>query len=321
MKSVSCLTVLLAGLCTGVFAAEEAKKEAVDPGVTTTVAPGFVGIRVGGQPFAVYNYGPGLAKPFLDYVRAPGGHMVSTVAPFDHKHHKGVYVGVEKVNGINFWGGKYQQQDAVEPGPAAERIENVSVEVQPGENGTQKLLIHNVWQGEGGKVVLHENTEITAYPNRLLVYNITLTAGEETVNFEDTKEGFFAIRLAPTMIEKNGGVITNSEGETGEANCWGKASKWVDYSGLVDGRMVGVTLFDSPENFRKSRYHVRGYGLFSVSPFGEKSYSKGQSDAPPISLQPGEKLNVTYGLYTHAGDADKGGVAAAYDQFVEWTKK
>lgn len=289
------------------------------PDVTATEAPGLIGLRVADQPFATYNFGPGLVKPYMHPLRAPGGHVVSALAPFDHKHHKGIYVGVEKVNGINFWGGKYQQQDAVAPGPASERIENVSIEVQPGPNGTQRLLIHNAWQGEEGKVVLHEKTIVTAYPNRLLVYDISLIAGDAPVNFEDTKEGFFAIRLAPTMIEKQGGQIVNAEGDVGEANCWGKTSAWVDYTGMVDGRPVGVALFDHPGNFRKSRYHVRGYGLFSISPFGEKAYSKGQSEAPPISLQPGEKLQVTYGLFPHQGDAEKGQVADAYAKFVEWT--
>lgn len=312
-KNICCLTLML-------LSAIQACAPAQETGVTATVAPGIVGLRVNGQPFAAYNFGPGLAKPYMEPVRAPGGHVVSALAPFDHKHHKGIYVGVEKVNGYNFWGGKYQQQDAVTPEPAAERIENVSVEVHPGENGSQQLHIHNIWQGEEGKTVVHEKTIITAFPNRLLVYDISLVAGDEPVGFEDTKEGFFAIRLAPTMIEKNGGVITNAEGDVGEKDCWGKTTAWVDYSGLVDGRPVGVALFDHPDNFRKSRYHVRGYGLFSISPFGEKSYSQGKSEAPKITLQPGEKVQVKYGLFPHAGDAEKGGVADAYAKFVEWTK-
>ncbi|OYW12048.1 MAG: hypothetical protein B7Z55_18645, partial [Planctomycetales bacterium 12-60-4] len=237
-----------------------------------------------------------------------------------HKHHKGVWVGVEHVNGNNFWGAKYQQQDAVEAAPFKERIENVSVEVKEGPNGTQQLQIHNVWQGDDAKPVVHEQTVITAYPNRLLVYDITLTPAEGPAEFEDTKEGFLAIRVAPTMTEKNGGIITNAEGEVGETNCWGKTSAWVDYSGLVDGKPVGVALFDHPGNFRPSRYHVRGYGLFAISPFGEKVYSKGASEAAPIHLQPGEKFHVKYGLLAHTGNVESGKVAEVYAQFVEWTK-
>jgi hypothetical protein len=290
------------------------------PKVTSTTAPGLVGIRIGDQPFAVYNHSPGLAKPYIEPLRAPGNHVVTALAPFDHKHHKGIWVGVEKVNGINFWGGKYQQQDAVDGSPAAERIETEKVEVKPADNGAVALHVQNAWQGEDGQAVITENTVITTYPNRLMVYDITLTAANGVVKFEDTKEGFLAIRLAPTMTGKNGGVIVNADGDTGEEQCWGKASPWVDYTGPVDGKPMGVALFDHPGNFRKSRYHVRAYGLFSISPFGEKTYSKGASDAPQIILQKGDSVHVKYGLFVHAGDAQAGKVAEAYQQFVEWTK-
>jgi hypothetical protein len=312
--------------------------------VTAVTAPGQVGIRVNGEPFAVFNHGPGLAKPYMFPVRAPGGHVINALAPFDHKHHKGIWVGVEKVNGVNFWGGKYQQQDAVEPVPANERIETHHVDVKPLDRGALALHIHNLWQGEAGQTVAHEKTTVTVFPNRLMVYDITLTAGEKPVGFEDTKEGYFAIRVAPSMNEKSSirianvegdeakkilitqllqqssGRIVNAEGVEGEADCWGKTSPWVDYSGPVDGKTMGVALFDHPGNFRKSRYHVRAYGLFAISPFGEKVYSKGQSDAPKISLQPGASLTVKYGLFPHAGDEKAGKVAEAYEKFLEWTK-
>ncbi len=294
--------------------------DGADPVVTSTVGPGHVGLRVGGEPLVVYNHSPALAKPYFEPLRAPGGHVVTALAPFDHKHHKGIWIGVEHVNDINFWGGKYQQQDAVEPGPAKERIENVSVQTAAGDHGSHKLLIENVWQGDAGKPVLKELTTVTAYPNRLLVFDITLTPAGEAVQFQDTKEGFLAIRVAPTMNGKVGGVITNAEGDVGEESCWGKTSAWVDYSGPVDGKIAGVALFDHPGNFRKSRYHVRAYGLFAISPFGEKTYSKGTSDAPPPVLQPGESLKVTYGLFPHLGNATEGEVAAAYERFVAWTK-
>jgi hypothetical protein len=302
------------------FAALSCVSAADGPAVTATTAPGLVGIRIGDQPFAVYNHSPGLVKPFIEPLRAPGNYVVTALAPFDHKHHKGVWVGVEHVNGINFWGGKYQQQDAVAVAPAAERIETEKVEVRPAGDNAIALQVQNAWQGADGKAVLTENTTITTYPNRLMVYDITLTATNGPVKFEDTKEGFLAIRVAPTMTGKAGGKIVNAEGDVGEESCWGKTSPWVDYSGLVDGKPVGVALFDHPDNFRKSRYHVRAYGLFAISPFGEKTYSKGASELPPIHLEQGDKLHVVYGLYVHAGDAEAGKVAEAHAKFVEWTK-
>jgi hypothetical protein len=293
---------------------------AQEPAVTAVVAPGQVGLRIMGEPFAVFQHGPGLAKPYWFPVRAPGGHVASALAPYDHKHHKGIWIGVEKVNGNNFWGGKYQQQDAVEPSPAKERIETINVEVTSREDAVQ-LTIDNDWQGDQGQPVLRERTVVTTFADRLMVFDITLSALDQPVTFEDTKEGFLAIRVAPTMNAKGGGgTIINSHGDAGEDACWGKTAAWVDYSGPVDGKTVGVTLMDHPGNVRPSRYHVRGYGLFAVSPFGEKVYSKGASEDIPLALAPRQSFRVKYGLLLHTGDAATGKVAEAYETFLQRTK-
>jgi len=74
---------------------------------------------------------------------------------------------------------------------------------------------------------------------------------------------------------------------------------------------------DSPKNARKSRYHVRDYGLFSMSPFGDKSYTNGASPENKVVLKKGETFTLKYGLYVHHGDATEGKVAEVYEQFVK----
>jgi hypothetical protein len=81
--------------------------------------------------------------------------------------------------------------------------------------------------------------------------------------------------------------VTNAEGVQGTAACWGLESNWVNYLGKVDGQLLGVTLFDHRDNPRRSRYHVRDYGLFAISPFGPHSYSKGALPHDPLHLEPG----------------------------------
>ena len=96
----------------------------------------------------------------------------------------------------------------------------------------------------------------------------------------------------------------------------GKYSNWIDYVGDVEGKVLGVTLMDNPSNFRKSRYHVRNYGLFSISPFGERKYTNGKEKALLLELNPGESVQLKYGLYIHAGETAQSNIPQVYENYL-----
>lgn len=269
-----------------------------------------VQVNIDGQPFATYNTTKDYPKPFFSPVRSEGGTIVTRglEKPEDHPHHKGIWLSIDEINGIKYW---------AEQG----RIENQSVEILEANGNPAALQVTNHWLGDKGQTVLIETTKVSIFANRLMIYDIKFTAGKEPVVFEDTKEAGFGIRLANTMREKEGGHIVNAEGLVGEKEAWGKHSKWVDYYGEVEGETHGVALFDSPGNPHPSRYHVRGYGLFTLSPFGDKAYSRGEAPAHPLHLKPGQSYEMTYGIYIHPGDTKQGHVAEAYQQFLKQTGK
>jgi len=282
---------------------------------------GQLEVVIGDKIFGVYNSGKNWGKPFLYPVHAPNGkNVLREIVPTkadqgsskdgtDHFHHKGVWIAVDSVNEqqFNFW-----HED--------DRIVCDKVEHSTNDDGSATLTIRNTWMG-GDTPLLKETTTATFHPSRLAVYKIQLDAIDKDVTFHDTKEGFFAVRVAHTMREMQGGQIANAGGEKGEKNCWGKPTPWIDYFGEVDGQTCGVTLMDHPDNFRKSRYHVRSYGLFAISPFGPKKYSNGQEEAAPVTISPGKKsLNLTYGLFVHDGDTAAGKVAEQYQQFLKVSK-
>ena len=123
------------------------------------------------------------------------------------------------------------------------------------------------------------------------------------------------------MREKEGGKVLNSDGKKTTQECWGQPARWVDYSGMVEAKEYGVTLMDHPSNFRPSRYHVRDYGLFSMSPFGEGAYQNDPNKSKPVILDDvTPSLRLRYGLFIHPGNSADGHVAEAYEQFLKSTK-
>jgi len=268
-------------------------------------------ITIDGQPFSTYNFSDDYRKPFLLPLRTPSGVVVNRplgdASDADHPHHKGVWNSVDEVNGIKFWN---------ENGP----IRNVAVRVIQSGGPVGIFEAINQWQHpETGEPQLTETAVVTIHANRLLVYDMLFTASHVEAEFEDTKEGMFGVRVASSMKEKNGGHVVASDGSETTKNCWGKSFPWIDYYGTVDGKTVGVAIMDHPGNLRPSRYHVRDYGLFSISPFGNHAYTNGVEEAAPVRLKKNESLRLRYGMLIHDGDTKEANVAAAWDQFVSST--
>lgn len=215
-------------------------------------------------------------------------------------------MSVDEVSGTKFWN-------------EGAKIENVSVKIVTAKGNPAEMIVTNHWLGKNGQPMVKEVTDIKFYDNYVLAYDTQLSPGGSSVVFNDTKEGLFGIRLKNGMREKENGKVINSNGAKHTRGCWGKIADWVDYSGPVDGKMVGVAIFDHHGNFRPSRYHVRDYGLFSISPFGEKAYTNGAKPASPVELKSGQSLRLRYAMYIHQGDFQKADVAGAYRQYIDLT--
>ena len=138
----------------------------------------------------------------------------------------------------------------------------------------------------------------------------------------DTKEGSMAIRLAPTMRLKGKegkvgkGHILNSEGHR-DGETWGKRAAWCDYYGPVEDKIVGVAIFDHPQNPKHPTWwHVRDYGLFAANPFGVHDFEKKPEGTGDITIPAGENLTFKYRFYFHKGDAKQAKVAEHYREYA-----
>ena len=120
------------------------------------------------------------------------------------------------------------------------------------------------------------------------------------------------------MAEKNGGLMTNSEGAQSEKNVWGKPANWVDYVGSVQGKKLGIAMFDHPGNLRHpERWHSRAYGLFAVNPFGLKDFDPKSSAKGGYEMKPGDSLRFRYRIIIHPGDLTKKDIDKLYASYAK----
>jgi len=302
MKSFLLVIVVATSVLVGTVAAQTVKL--VDKSADKTIT-----VLVDGHEFTQYLMKPEQPKPYFFPVRGADGTVLSRPiqgkGQGDHPHHKGIWVAIDEVDNIKFWA-------------EAGKIVTRSSKILTAEGNPAQFEVVNDWNAMDGRTVVTETTRISIFGNRVMAFDIRFTAGgDKAIEFGDTKEGLFGFRMVDSMREKQGGKVENADGLKTTAECWGKTSDWVDYVGTVEGQTFGVTIFDHPKNLRPSRYHVRDYGLFSVSPFGEKSYTNGKRPAEHYFLMPGATLRLRYGLYIHSGDTAAGNVRAAYHGYLK----
>jgi hypothetical protein len=268
-----------------------------------------VDVHIGDELFTTYRFGHDLPKPYFYPVIGPGGKQLTRTVPApsgeDHPHQKSLWISIDEVNDVDFWAEKG-------------KIVNRSVTLVTPAGDPAVFQAKNEWQDSSGKTIVTETTTVRVGSNRLIQFEIAFGPADMPVTFGDTKEGLFGIRVHPELREDKGtGKISNAEGLETEKNCWSKESAWVDYSGTIEGTAVGVAVFDHPDNFRRSRWHVRGYGLFAVNPFGGQAYTREPANNGTYKVEPNKSLVLRYAVFVHSGDAHKGLVAATYQRYVK----
>ena len=281
---------------------------AAEEGVVVKETDGKVRVEIDGALFTEYHY-QNAARPYLYPVIGPGGAsmtrdwpMVKTTnEPTDHVHHKGLWFAHGDINGIDFWSEQKQFGKT-----AHQKFLQLT-------SGSKEGVIRslNSWIGPTGVVVCTDERTIRFHADkeiRQIDYEITLIASQGELKLGDTKEGTMAIRLPATMSVSGPnaqGHILNSEGVRDGAT-WGKRAKWVDYSGPVNGKTMGVALFDHPKNPRHPTWwHVRTYGLFAANPLGAHYFEKQPAGAGDLKLAAGERVTFRYRFVFHAGAAQE----------------
>ena len=300
---------------------------AADPedGVKITRLEDRLRIEINGELFAEYHF-KDVSRPFLYPLIGPDGSPMTRDWPMkntdneehDHKHHRSLWFEHGDMNGVDFW--------SEEP-KAGKTVHEEFSEIKSGHD-FGLIQSRNNYVAPDGKVICTDDRTIRIYNrpyHRLFDFDVTVHASNGDVVFGDTKEGMMAMRLNETMRlgpnkfnnGKPTGHIVNSEGVR-DQETWGKRAAWCDYYGPVNGRIVGVAIFDHPQNPRQpSWWHVREYGLFAANPFGIHDFEKKPAGTGNLTVAAGKSITFRYRFYLHRGDEKEGKVAERYAEYAK----
>ncbi len=260
-------------------------------------------------------------KPVVFPIIGPSGEEMTRRYPIedalpteakDHPHHRSMWFTHGELNEIDFWADEIKNQgDIVQRGGTAA--------VDP--NGAAVIQTDNDWLAPDGSKVMSDTRRFTFFKSRdrrIIDVDVLLKADVSDVHFGDTKEGTFGLRVPGTMKvdAKLGGVIRSAEGLTND-DAWGKKSSWVDYSGPVGDKTVGITIHDHPSNYGyPCRWHVRTYGLFAANPFGVYHFT-GEKKTDGYLLKKGSQLRFRYRVVLHDGGLDASVAEQDSEQFAK----
>jgi hypothetical protein len=232
-------------------------------------------------------------KPELHLVCTPAGIPVTGSSEYCFIHHQSIMCGHGKVRveggpaRLDF----YRQLPFPDPGRSDPFHKDYDL-YNLGPSGMQEIVAAK-WTTNGAILIdlqLHWNRreagkvrgETIAIENRryrieqrgdltIVDQQTRLAAATKPLVLQADRHSFHGVRVHDLIDVDDGGWMTDSEGRINPSgNFWDaagktKAPRWVDCTGTIGGKTVGMTLMASPGNVR-NEWYVREFGLMEVSP-------------------------------------------------------
>lgn len=296
-------------LIVGLLAAAAARADD-QPAVAFETKSDRVLIAINEKPFAAYVFKDSrIRRPYFMHVCAPSGVQVTRNYPpvagkdaSDHAEmHPGIWMAFGNLSGADFW----RNQGTVQ------HVEFITKPVGGPQAGA--FTVRNRYAAST-KAICEEAAKISIQvrpAGYLLMLDSTFTS-DPGCTFGDQEEMGLGVRVATALTVKNGGQITNSAGHNNERQVWGKQADWASYRGAVAGKQVGIQLMPHPDNFRRSWFHARDYGLLVANPFGRRAFTKGEPSK--LVIQKGDRLRLRFGVLIHDGAIDSPAAYADYQR-------
>lgn len=293
------------------------------PGAAT---PRFRRIQIRWRDRPIADLTQGNFRCYLYPVYSPAGVPLTAESPVDHPHHDSITVGAdffcaklppltphistrEEAATYNLYVNQVFQ------GRAPGRTWMTSFESDEISKGHLRVVQNVQWQGPeewgaaAGRRVLAEEIRTTdVYPGEtanVIDVRSQLHPTEWDINIGPTRHAYFTVRLADRLRVVAGGVLSDSEGRTGEEAITGTTSDWVDVSGPAShGRQAGITVIPHAST-AGIPWVVYDWGTISVNPFLEEEFD----------LPRGTVLDLGIRILAHDGDAQEARVSELFESF------
>lgn len=313
IRIMAVVLALMAVVCVPAFS-----KPGNTDGVKLVQSERAVDVLIDGRLFTRYIFA-GAPKPYCYPIIGPDEKRVTRDYPMkevtgettDHPHHRSLWFTHGDVNGIDFW---------TESSKTGSIVHRKFEKIKDGRKSGDVRSV-NDWIGPDGKKVCEDTTDLRFYRTadaRMMDVSVTIRATEGPVKLGDTKEGTFGLRVADSItVDKGKGQILLSGGET-NGKAWGKQADWCDYTGVVDGETVGITVMEHPTSFRHPTYwHVRTYGLLGANPFGLKDFTGDKTKDGSYTIPAHGSVTFKYRILIHKGEAKQADITAQYAEYVK----
>ena len=254
-----------------------------------------------------------ILRPFLCDLCGPGGVQVTRRHPPDESRdltdhatmHPGIWLAFGDFSGVDFWRNRGRVETTLEG--FASRNGLVAIEIRG---------MHEYYDDE--RTVAFEDVRlyfVVRPDGHLIVWDSTFEPGKDPLVFGDQEEMGLGVRVATPLTVERGGTVINSAGQRNEEEAWGQVADWCAYYGKLDGGLAGLVLMPHPENFRRSWFHVRDYGLMLANPFGRRAFTGGEPSAVTVTRD--KPLRLRFGVFAfdkHEMLPDFAAIYADYQQ-------
>src|SRR5262245_32101858 len=271
-------------------------------------------VTLHGAPFATVQAGAE-PRPFVFPLLGPGGVQITRSFPMaevageatDHPHHQSLWFAHGSVDGFDFWQGTAHKERIALATPPTAGVTAAGA----------RVACSYRWLADDALVCTEDRELVFGGQDdaRTIDVSVALRPAGKPLVFGDTKEGTFALRVHQALcVEGTGaaGHLTNSEGHR-DGDVWGKRARWIDDAGVVDGRAVGIAIFDHPQNHgHPTWWHARTYGLLAANPFGVHDFEGAPRGTGALTVQPGGELRLRYRVLLHGAGWDRARLDAAW---------